>query len=132
MAGCITCFDIERGQAGFAGDELGDAMPPVTDHDERSHRQLGDRCQENPLLRVDLVVEVKATTARWEGTDCCTGHCQIASLDQHAAHQVALPADRLVDECVSGAESPAHLPSTFKISPRPAATAWSAAAKAWA
>ena len=54
----------ERGQARLAGDELGDAMPPVTDHDERSHWEFGDRCQEDPLLRIDLVVEMKATTAR--------------------------------------------------------------------
>ena len=57
-------FAHERSQARFAGDELGDAMPPVTDHDERSHRELGDRGEEDPLLRIDFVVEVKATTAR--------------------------------------------------------------------
>ena len=122
----------DRGQAGFAGQELGDAVPSVTDHDERAHRQLGDRCQEDPLLRIDLVVEVQATTASGQGTDGRTGRGQIASLDQHATHEVTLTTDRLVDEGIGRTEPPAHLLSPLRMSPRPAATAWSAAAKAWA
>lgn len=57
-------FSHKRGEARLAGDELGDAMPPVTDDDERLYRELDDRCQEDPLLRIDLVVEVKAAPAR--------------------------------------------------------------------
>lgn len=56
-------FAHERGQARLAGHELRDAMPAVTDHDERLYRELDDRCQEDPLLRIDLVVEVKAAPA---------------------------------------------------------------------
>ena len=46
---------------------------------------------------------------------------EMTSLDQHAAHQVPLSADGLVDEGVRGAEPTAHLSLLRRMSPRPAA-----------
>lgn len=89
---------------------FGDAVSPVTDDYEGLDRELDDRCEEDALLTIVLVVEVKATTARGQGSNGCTRRDQVACLDQHAAHQVALAADRFVDERVGGAEPPAHRP----------------------
>ncbi len=56
---------------------------------------------------------------------------EVSGLDQYASHEVALATNRLVDEGVAERQA-LHFGSPFRISPRPAATAWSAAAKAWA
>ena len=118
-------------EAGVPGGELGDAVATMANHDQHADRppRLGSgrgagvpstRCGSAPARRRREPAPSTATRsgARW------------LRLDEHAGHEVALTADRLVDERV-GERQPLH-GSRFSMSPMPWATAWSAAAKAWA
>lgn len=118
----------DRSEAGVAGQELGDAMPAMADH-ERLHRELGDRGQQDAALRVVLVVEVEPTSTRRQVADRCTGRRQIPSLDQHTSHEVALTANRFVDEGVGRPDPAAHVSSLLRMSPRPAACRHRASSK---
>jgi hypothetical protein len=107
-------------------------MVSMANDDEDLDRQAGDRFENPNLLPPRLVVEVHPRPAHPEALDAWPHVAEMARLDQDAAEEIGSAADRLIDEGVGGAESAGHFGEPFRASPRLAATAWSAAATAWA
>ena len=79
-----------------------------------------------------FVVKVDAIAKQRRLLDSRSDQREVLCLDQHAAHEVALPTDRFVYERVGWSESLLAYSSPSNIAPTESATARSDFAKAWA
>ena len=89
--------------------EFRDAVATLARDKRDLHRQTGDSLQHLAPNAVQLLMEVQTSTRWSQFTNGMSCACEVLGLNEHVGHQVALTADRLVDEGVGGAEAAGHI-----------------------